>query len=75
MVLTLKQLNLVLTIIGETTVSTKVSGIKHSITVVPAIFVRTVGSTRLAGASVIILFHVKTWRVEYHNFRDLHYLL
>ena len=40
------------TIIVETTFSTMVSGLKLSITVVPAIFVRTFGSTKLAGASI-----------------------
>ena len=52
-----------------------VAGIRVSITVVPVTLFRTVGSFRLAGASMIILFHVKTNRAKYYNFRDLHYLL
>ena len=52
-----------------------VAGIRVSITVVPITLVRTVGSIRLAGTWMIILFHVKTNRAKYYNFRDLHYLL
>ena len=43
------------TIIVETTVPTMVAGIRVSITVVPVTLVRTVGSIRLAGASMIIV--------------------
>ena len=52
-----------------------VAGIRVSITVVPVTLVRTVGSIVLAGTSMISLFHVKTNRAKYYNFRDLHYLL
>ena len=52
-----------------------VAGIRVSITVVLITLVRTVGSIGLAGTSMIILFHVKTNRAKYYNFRDLHYLL
>ena len=52
-----------------------VAGIRVSITVVPITLVRTVGSIRLAGTSMIILFHVKTNRAKCYNFWNLHYLL
>ena len=56
-------------------VPTMVAEIRVSITVVPVTLVRTVGSIRLAGTSMIILFHLKTNRAKYHNFRDPHHLL